>query len=135
MRDLPVNLVLIAHQDVADAEGERIVRPLIGGVLTEEIPGEVDVIAYTHSFKDEESGDRKYVGQLVEAKGRIAGDRSGGLGAVRELDLSEWLDAYRAALSPDESDVPWSDDFDPDGADPEDAGGQLDIEDAQAQAG
>jgi hypothetical protein len=81
MRDLPVNLVLIAHQNVEDAEGERIVRPLIGGALTEEIPGEVDVIAYTHSFKDDDSGERRYVGQLVEAKGRIAGDRSGGLGS------------------------------------------------------
>lgn len=109
MRDLPVNLVLIAHQNVEDAEGERIVRPLIGGALTEEIPGEVDVIAYTHSFKDEESGERRYVGQLVEAKSRIAGDRSGGLGSVRDLDLSEWLGAYRAALAPDTSDLPWDD--------------------------
>lgn len=107
MRDLPVNFVLIAHQDVADAEGERIVRPLIGGALTEEIPGEVDVIAYTHSFKDEEAGERRYVGQLVEAKSRIAGDRSGGLGAVRDLDLSEWLTAYREALAPDEDDLPF----------------------------
>jgi hypothetical protein len=107
MRDLPVNLVLIAHQDISDADGERIVRALIGGALTEEIPGEVDVIAYTHSFKDEESGERRYVGQLVEAKGRIAGDRSGGLGSVRDLDLSEWLGAYRAALAPAD-DVPFT---------------------------
>lgn len=110
MRDLPVNLVVIAHQDVSDAEGERIVRPLIGGALTEEIPSEVDVIAYTHSFVDDTSGDRRYVGQLVEAKGRVAGDRSGGLGAVRDLDLTEWLSAYRAALAPDESDLPWNGD-------------------------
>jgi hypothetical protein len=108
MRDLPVNLVLIAHQNVEDAEGERIVRPLIGGALTEEIPGEVDVIAYTHSFKDDDSGDRRYVGQLVEAKGRTAGDRSGGLGSVRDLDLAEWLAAYRAALVPD-GDLPFGD--------------------------
>jgi len=104
MRDAPVNLVLVAHQDVQDAEGERIVQPLIGGSLTQVIPGEVDVIAYTHSFKDEETGSRRYVGQLVEAKGRIAGDRSGGLGAVRDLDLSEWLETYRAALAVD---APW----------------------------
>lgn len=101
LRDADVNLVIIAHQDVADAEGERIVRPLIGGVLTEEIPGEVDVVAYTHSFVDDESGERRYVGQLVEAKGRIAGDRSGALGVVRQLDLSEWLHVYRDALSLD----------------------------------
>lgn len=113
MRDEPINLILIAHQDVADADGDRIVRPLIGGALTEFIPGEVDVIAYTHAFKDEESGERQYVGQLVEGRGRIAGDRSGGLGAVRPLDLTEWLHTYRAALAPDESDTPWSADFEP----------------------
>jgi hypothetical protein len=107
MRDLPVNFVLIAHQDVSDTDGERIVRPLVGGALTEEIPGEVDVIAYTHSFKDEESGDRRYVGQLVEAKGRIAGDRSGSLEPVLDLDLSAWLATYRAALTAGEGDVPF----------------------------
>lgn len=109
MRDEDVNLVIVAHHDVADADGQRIVQPLIGGALTQVIPGEVDVIAYTHSFKDEASGTRRYVGQLVEAKGRIAGDRSGGLGAVRDLNLTEWLDAYRTALTPDEGDMPWAD--------------------------
>lgn len=109
MRDEAVNLVIVAHHDVADADGQRIVQPLIGGALTQVIPGEVDVIAYTHSFKDEGTGERRYVGQLVEAKGRIAGDRSGGLGPFRDLDLTEWLSAYRAALTPDESDMPWAD--------------------------
>lgn len=116
LRDAPVNLVLIAHQDIADEDGERIVRALIGGALTEEIPGEVDVIAYTHSFTDEE-GERRYVGQLVEAKGRIAGDRSGGLGNVRDLDITEWLTAYRQALTPDNADLPWEDERDAPGAD------------------
>ncbi len=32
---------------------------------------------------------------------------------MRELDLTDWLATYRAALSPDESDLPFSDDFDP----------------------
>jgi hypothetical protein len=109
LRDLPVNFVIIAHQDVSDAEGERIVRPLVGGALTEEIPGEVDVIAYTHSFVDDQSDPptRRYVGQLVEARGRIAGDRSGGLGTVRDLDLTEWLADFRKALAPDTSDLPF----------------------------
>jgi hypothetical protein len=113
MRDAPINFLLIAHQEVSeDDDGGRLVRALIGGRLTEEIPGEVDVIAYTHSFKDEESGERRYVGQLVEAKGRIAGDRSGGLGAVRDLDLANWLMAYRHALAlpPSEKPTPWEGD-------------------------
>ena len=107
LRDLPVNLVLIAHEDVADAEGgDRIVRPLIGGKLTEQIPGEVDIVTYCGVARDEQ-GRARYMGQLVEARGRRAKDRSGALGEVRDLDLSEWIAVYRAALMPDESDVPW----------------------------
>lgn len=108
LRDEPINLILLCHQDIADADGDRVVRPLIGGALTEEIPGEVDVIAYTHSFMDDTTEQRRYVGQLVESKGRIAGDRSGSLGSFRDLDLSHWLIDYRAALTP--GDVPWDTD-------------------------
>jgi hypothetical protein len=53
----------------------------------------------------------RYFGQLVEGKGRTGlGDRSGSLAAdrgIRELDLSEWLATYTAALTPDNSDVPF----------------------------
>ncbi len=110
MRDLPVNLVLLAHVDSKESEGEgRIVDPLIGGKLTETVPGEVDVVAYTSMLPDED-GTRRYYGQLVEGKGRTAGDRSGALAGergFRELNLTEWLAVYRAALTPDESDLPW----------------------------
>jgi hypothetical protein len=106
-RDRPVNLVILCHEDVADVEGDRIVRPLIGGALTEQIPAEVDVMAYTGVVRDD---DRvRYLGQLVEGRGRRAKDRSGGLGDVRDLNLTDWLSAYRAALTPDGSDVPWVD--------------------------
>lgn len=100
VRDLPVNVVLLAHEDVQDADGERIVRPLIGGQQTEQVPAEVDVMAYCGVVDGDEG--RRYVGQVVESKGRRAKDRSGGLGSVRELDLTEWLAAYRAALSVEE---------------------------------
>lgn len=108
LRDAPVNAVFIAHQEIVEAEGDRTIEPLIGGALTSEVPGEVDVLAYTHSFKDEETGERRWVGQLAEAKGRNAGDRSGGLRPVEDLDLSAWLETYRAALTPDESDLPFT---------------------------
>ncbi len=113
MRDLPVNLVLLAHVDMTDGEDGRVVDPLIGGKLTEKVPGEVDVVSYTMMVPDED-GTRRYYGQLVEGRGRTCGDRSGGLaadGSLRELDLTEWLGVYRAALTPDTSDVPWADDF------------------------
>jgi hypothetical protein len=52
MRDLNINVVFIAHADVSDdAESGRVVRPLIGGKLTEIVPGEVDVVAYCSSMR------------------------------------------------------------------------------------
>jgi hypothetical protein len=99
MRDLPVNLVLLCHEDIADVDGERIVQPLIGGALTAKIPGDVDVMAYCGVTLNEDSGQPQYLGQLVGGRGRRAKDRSGGLGQVRPLDLSEWLMAYGAALA------------------------------------
>lgn len=99
MRDEPVNLILLCHEDIAEAEGERIIQPLIGGALTPKIPAEMDVVAYCGVARDEDTDTIRYLGQLAEGRGRRAKDRSGGLGTVRDLDLSEWLEAYRAALT------------------------------------
>jgi AAA domain len=99
MRDEPVNLILLCHEDIAEAEGERIIQPLIGGALTPKIPAEMDVVAYCGVSRDEDTDTIRYLGQLAEGRGRRAKDRSGGLGTVRDLDLSEWLEAYRAALT------------------------------------
>lgn len=132
LRDLPINLILLAHVDQKDSEDGRTVDPLIGGQLTEKIPGEVDVVAYT-SMHEDEDGVRRYYGQLVEGRGRQAGDRSGALAGdrgIRELDLTEWLGAYRAALTPDESDLPWTEE---DG-EVVDAEAQLDLDEARAAA-
>lgn len=110
LRDLPVNVVLVAHEKIDQNEDEAITRPLTGGQqLPEVLMGEVDVAAYCAAHRTE-NGVR-YVGQLIEAKGRRAKDRSGALGAHRNLNLSEWLQVYRAGLAPDDSDLPW----DPDG--------------------
>lgn len=114
MRDLPVNLILLAHEDIADADGDRIVQPLIGGSLTATVPGEMDIVAYCAAHREENA--IQYLGQLVEGRGRRAKDRSGGLGTVRALDLSEWISAFREALV---GDIPWEQ---PEVDDPEDEG-------------
>lgn len=112
LRDMPQNLVLLAHEDIDNTSDDRIVRPQIGGKTTEKVLAEVDVIAYVGAV--EVDGHVRYMGQLVQGRGRRAGDRSGGLGNTRQLDLTEWLAAYSAALTPDESDLPWVDaDIDP----------------------
>lgn len=99
MRDEPVNLILLCHEDIAEAEGERIIQPLIGGALTPKIPAEMDIVAYCGVSRDEDTDTVRYLGQLAEGRGRRAKDRSGGLGTVRDLDLAEWLEAYRGALA------------------------------------
>lgn len=99
LRDEPVNLVVLAHREVADADGgDRIVRPLIGGALTESVPADMDIEAFCARITVED--EPRYVGQFVEERGREAKDRSGGLGKWRELDLGEWFVAFRDALTP-----------------------------------
>lgn len=124
LRDQPVNLIILAHEDVEDADGDRIVRPLIGGALTETVPADMDLMAYCSPYR----GDGKtveYMGQLVEGRGRRAKDRSGGLGSVRALDLTEWIAAYRAALG---GDVPWVEGYEATEVEIDDTDLQLPVE-------
>jgi hypothetical protein len=100
LRDWPINVVLLAHEAIKDSDaGDRIVEPLIGGATTAKVCGEVDVIAYCGRVEDDQGV--RYMGVLAEHNGRRAGDRSGGLGKSRPLDLAEWLSTYSAALSAD----------------------------------
>jgi len=110
LRDEPVNLILLAHEQIEDADGERIVRPLIGGALTNTIPGEVDVMTYTSRVNTDDG--EQFLGQLVDARGRRTKDRSGMLGPFRPLDFAEWLTDYRKALAVNDPELP----FDPEPA-------------------
>lgn len=113
LRDEPVNLIFLAHESIEDTDDDRIVRPAIGGALTEGIPNEMDVVGYCGAVIDPETRARTYEAVFVETKGRRAKDRSNGLGVHRVIDLSEWLPAYAAALTPDTSDIPFAPDFKP----------------------
>lgn len=107
LRDMPCNVVIVAHEDIDGDAEDRIIRPAIGGKLTEGIPGDMDVVAYCGVVVPED-GPTRYMGQLVERRGRRAKDRSGGLGRARDLDLTEWLSAFQAALGGGEADMPWA---------------------------
>jgi hypothetical protein len=110
LRDQPINVVLVCHEKIDDSGDDRIVRPLTGGQqLPEILVGEVDVCAYCGEVQATEDRPKRWVGQLVQERGRRAKDRSGALGSFRDLDLTEWLAVYSAALTPNESDLPWSD--------------------------
>lgn len=101
LRDLGINVVLVAHEQIDDEAGEVTRRPATGGKkLPERVMAQMDVVAYTGIAIDEDSGKRRYLGQLVEGGGRRAKDRSGALGVGRELDLSEWIATVAQAMRP-----------------------------------
>lgn len=105
LRDLPIHVVLVAHEEIADIEGEIVRRPVTGGKkLPEILMAMMSIVAYCGVVPEEGSVPRRYVGQLVQANGRRAKDRSGLLGKSRDLDLSEWIHTMRGeALAADEA--------------------------------
>jgi hypothetical protein len=118
LRDAPMSTVWIAHEQIVEEDGAVIVRPEVDakGRSAEMLMGEVDVVGYCQAWTDD-AGDRQYAAQLVERKGRRAKDRSGALGDVRALDLTEWLETFKAALATDLSDIPFLDTDDKEQAD------------------
>lgn len=107
LRDLPVNVVLICHEQITEDEGAVLIQPEVGGRSTGEAMAEVDIVGYTGIVEDD--GERIYMARLVDGNGRRAKDRSGALGTHRQLDLSEWLEQFKAALATDLSDIPFLD--------------------------
>lgn len=93
LRDLSVNVVLVCHEElVADGTtGETMRQPVTGGKkLPAQLMAQVDVVAYA-GVVSHEDGSVEYQAQLVPANGRHAKDRSGRLGTVRKVDVTEWI--------------------------------------------
>lgn len=100
IKDLPINVVLIAHEQLDEDDGASIKRPSTGGKkLPEKLVAAVDVVGYCAVIPESEDTPRRYVAQLVEANGRRAKDRSGALGKLRDVDLSEWIPTAVEAMA------------------------------------
>jgi hypothetical protein len=99
--ELPLNAVFVAHELTVE-DGEALERLAYTGtknpVFGLNLMAEVDVIGYT-GVVEKEGGDREYVAQLVNGRGRRGGDRFDVLGISRSLDLSEWIDLARTATA------------------------------------
>lgn len=92
MRDLPVNLVLVAREEIADDDDAgRIIRPETGGKKTPEVlMGQMDVVAYCAVVRNQEN-HAQYVAQLAPGYGRRAKDGSGVLGETRSTNVGQWI--------------------------------------------
>lgn len=93
--DKPVNVVFVCHElPTKDEEAGVIERLPFTGTNNPAFAGKlmamVDAIAYV-GIVQKEGEEPRHVGQLVTAGGRRGGDRFG-LGPVRDLDLTEWVD-------------------------------------------
>jgi hypothetical protein len=106
LRDLPVNVVLIAHEqavkDEVSGQFERL--PFTGTTnpaLGIKLMAQADVVGYTGLIEgDEENPKTRYVAQLFDAGGRRGKDRTDLLGRFPELNIIAWLEQYRQALKP-----------------------------------
>lgn len=97
LRDLPLNLVILAHEEIADLDGVPTRRPVTGGKkLPEQVMAMVDDVAYTKFYPATEEKPARCVAQLAESEGRRAKNRGGKLGFGRQVDLTEWINTANA---------------------------------------
>ena len=94
--DLPVTAVFVMHetsQKDEDSGGfERLPwtgtsNPALGG----KIMSMVDIIGYTGVIQNADGADPQYVAQLLPGGGRKGGARFGHLGAVRDVNITDWV--------------------------------------------
>lgn len=117
LRPYDVNVILIGHVK-EPKKGATMIGPNFGGpALSEKVMRELDIVAHVElrqlppaDPEDEDERPRfKAVGQVQTLDSNlICKDGTNALGAFRVLNLARWFQLASDALSPDESDLPWS---------------------------
>lgn len=149
LRDCDVHVVICAHEKLSDGKkGDGKMYPSLGGPsLINKVMAEMDVVASLQPVWDEETGEVSHVVGSLHSTGSLVNKEGTGakLPARMEVDLTAWFDMIAVALKPDESDIPFSEDFegsqgdggDDPGAEDEASVGaeqQMDLDDARAKA-
>ncbi len=100
LRALPVNLVLVCHEQIDDNEEAGALRqPLVGGQkLGPKVMAEMDIVAHVGRIPPSDDTPERFVGVLAPERGRVAKDSTGALGRVRDLDLAGWFEVANHAL-------------------------------------
>lgn len=108
LRDLPVNVVLVAHEVTVKDELSGVMErlPYTGTSnpqLGVKLLAQGDVAGYCGRVEPAESsdGEVRYLAQLFNGGGRRGKDRTGVLGDSRELDLTDWIETYVRAVAPE----------------------------------
>jgi hypothetical protein len=116
LRTFDVNVVLVGHEKLNDGKkGDGKMYPALGGAtLINKLLAEMDVVAHVERVPrptDDDPGAAVWIGQIQPRDNLVTKDGTGALGDRRIADLSRWFEIATDALSP--TDVPWSEDFDP----------------------
>jgi hypothetical protein len=100
MRDQPVNLVVVSHEEMTDGpDGPLLMPGGFGNKLPPKVCGYVDYVGYVGVVgpDDGDKGIERRVAQFTPGRGRYAKDSEGALGPVRDLDIEAWLDRIAGA--------------------------------------
>lgn len=104
--DLPVNVVLIAHEaTIKDEEAGHFERLPVAGTsnpaLGVKLMAMVDVVGYCGRIEAAREDEKdRFVAQMVSGNGRRGKDRTGALGTYADLDLELWVHTAAKALKP-----------------------------------
>jgi hypothetical protein len=96
LRDLPVNVVLVAHEAaVKDEETGGFERLPVTGTsnpaLGVKLMAMVDVVGYVGRIEAKDDQPERFVAQVMPAGGRRGKDRTDLLGHFPDLDISAWV--------------------------------------------
>lgn len=100
LRDTAANVVFLSHEEEvkSDEGGLLKVRPMIGGKATDDVIKEMDVVAFCTVVPAAEGEPARYMAQYVPGRGRVAKDRSDGLGAFGPSSAGHIIPTFLQAL-------------------------------------
>lgn len=115
LRDLPIHVVIVAHEKLNDGKsGDGKLYPALGGAsLINKVIAEVDIVAHVERVPGETQDKDRWGAQLQPRGNLVTKDSTGALGDRRLGDLAEWFEVATTALTPDTSDVPFMDPAEP----------------------
>jgi hypothetical protein len=108
-----LNVVIVCHEQIDDTDEDLLRQPMIGSKkFPAKIMGLVEIIGYCAFVEGGTQEDGtvvpdRYMAQLVQQRGRRAGDATGVLGKARELNLTEWAETIAREYGETTDDLPW----------------------------
>jgi hypothetical protein len=120
LRTFDINVVLVAHEKLNDSrKGDGKLYPALGGAaLINKLLAEMDFAAHIERVPKPTEDDPNaavWIGQIQPRDNLVTKDGTGSLGDRRIADLSRWFEVATEALTPDNSDIPFDESFEPTG--------------------